>query len=414
MRTRRSKLRCRINLNGITGIYESAAKEIQKGVVQMGRIFGTFGVRGVFPEKMNPEFVYRLLRAYGTYLKRKVRNPVVGLGRDTRLSGETLKNAAVSALVESGVNVVDFGMVPTPAVQFGCRKLNLDGGVVITASHNPPEFNGVKLLEGNGMGLKRENEKIVEDIFFEESFEVPTWKDLGKVSQYNVKDEYINEIVRRVDKQLINSVKPKILVDMGNGAGAFTLPYVLEELGCRILSINAHPSGRFSWRNPEPNEENLKTTVEIVRSVDVDFAVAQDGDADRAVFINEYGEFIQGDRTFALAEREVLKRKKGTVVTTVATSLVIDDVAKEFGVDVVRTKVGDLVVTGELLKRGGVVGGEENGGVIFPDFVLGRDGAMTTALIVEAFTRSGKSFSKLLEELPYYYQIKTKIHMEGD
>ena len=380
----------------------------------MGKIFGTFGVRGIFPDSMNPSFVYKLLRAFGTYLKSKIQRPVVAIGRDTRLSGESLKNAAISALLESGASVVDFGIVPTPAVQFGCRKLNLNGGVVITASHNPPEFNGVKLLEGNGMGLKRENEKIVEDILFEGKFETVSWKDLGKLTQYNIRDEYINEIISKVDKNLISSVKPKILVDMGNGAGSFTLPYILEELGCRVLSVNAHPSGKFSWRSPEPNEENLKSTVEIVKSIDVDFAVAQDGDADRAVFINEKGEFIQGDRTFALAERETLKRKKGTVVTTVATSLVIDDVAKEFGVEVVRTKVGDLVVTGELLKRGGVVGGEENGGVIFPDFVLGRDGAMTTALIVEAFARSGKSFSELLNELPYYHQIKTKIHMEGD
>ncbi len=381
----------------------------------MGKLFGTFGVRGVYPDELDEYFAFKLAKAFSVFLKGLKDNPVVFVGRDTRKSGESLKNAFISGLVSSGVDVRDFGVIPTPALQFFCLKYSPDGGAVITASHNPPQFNGIKLLEGNGMGLSRKKEGIVEEIFFSGNFITVDWFGAGEIRKVDMLTEYINEIVKRVDSKRIKEVRPYILVDAGNGAGSLTLPYILEEIGCRVMSLNSHPSGFFTARNPEPNEENLKETQVIVKSLPVDFAVAQDGDADRAVFLDEDGNFVQGDRTFGLAAREVLRKNPGKpVVTTVATSLVIDDIAKEFGSKVYRTKVGDLVVTQKLLEVNGVVGGEENGGVIFPDFTLGRDGAMATAKIVEAFVKSGKAFSELVNELPMYYQKKTKVHVEGD
>ncbi len=385
-----------------------------KGGVEVGRLFGTFGVRGVFGKEIDCHMAYGLAKAFGTFLRRSVDRPKVVIGGDTRSSTKALKDAAISGLLSSGVDVIDVGTLPTPAVQFACRKIGVDGGISVTASHNPPEYNGLKLLEGNGMGLSREKEAKVEDIFFSENFFDADWRGAGRYREVDILEDYVEAIVSSVDVELIRERKPFVVADLGNGAGSLTLPYVLERIGCRVLSINAHPSGAFTARNPEPNEENLKDLVKVVKAIRPDFAVAQDGDADRAVFLDENGSFIQGDKTFALAMREVLRRKKGLVVTTVATSLVIDDVAREMGCDVMRTKVGDLVVTKALLEHGGVVGGEENGGVIFPDFTLGRDGAMATAKIVEALSRSGKSFSGLLAELPVYYQVKTKVHLEGD
>ncbi len=390
-------------------------KSMRKGGSKVvGKLFGTFGVRGIFGEELSSEKAFKIAKAFSTFLTAFKDRPVVALGRDTRKSGEAIKAAVVSGLTSSGVDVVDLGVLPTPAIQYACKRLGVDGGISITASHNPPQYIGIKLLEGNGMGLSREKEGRVEEIYFSGKFVNVPWERVGKVVEKNMIDDYIEEIVASVDVEIIRSVKPFVVVDAGNGAGALTLPYILEKLGCKVLSLNAHPSGLFSARNPEPNEENLKDTATIVRAVKADFAVAQDGDADRAVFLDEEGRFIQGDRTFALAAREVLREKRGFVVTTVATSLVIDEVAREFGCHIMRTKVGDLVVTKALLDHNGVVGGEENGGVIFPDFVLGRDGAMATAKIVQAFARSGKRFSELVEELPVYHQIKTKMHLEGD
>ena len=382
----------------------------------MGKLFGTFGVRGIANEKITPEFALKIGMAFGTMLKREGRKkPLVVVGRDTRVSGEMLKNALISGLLSVGCDVIDVGIAPTPAVQWATKHFNADGGAVITASHNPPEYNGIKLLEPNGMGLKKEREAVVEELFFKEEFDRAKWWEIGEVRREDIIKDYIEAIKSRVDVEAIKKRRPFVVVDTSNGAGSLTLPYLLRELGCKVVSVNAHPDGHFPARNPEPNEENLKGFMEIVKALGADFGVAQDGDADRAVFIDENGRFIQGDKTFALVADAVLRENGGgLLVTTVATSNLLDDIAKRNNARVMRTKVGDLVVARALLENNGTIGGEENGGVIFPDHVLGRDGAMTVAKIVEIFAKSGKKFSELIDELPKYYQIKTKRHVEGD
>ncbi len=382
----------------------------------MGKLFGTFGVRGIANEKITPEFALKMGMAFGTVLKREGRErPLVVIGRDTRVSGEMLKDALISGLLSVGCDVIDVGIAPTPAIQWATDHFKADGGAVITASHNPPEYNGIKLLEPNGMGLKKEREAVVEEVFFNEDFHRAKWDEIGEVRGEEVVKPYIEAIKSRVDVEAIKKRKPFVVVDPSNGAGSLTLPYLLRELGCKVVSVNAHPDGHFPARNPEPNEENLKEFKEIVKALGADFGVAQDGDADRAVFIDESGRFIQGDKTFALVADAVLREKGGgLLVTTVATSNLLDEVAKRNNARIMRTKVGDLIVARALIEHGGTIGGEENGGVIFPDFVLGRDGAMTTAKIAEIFAKSGKRFGELIDELPTYYQFKTKRKVEGD
>ncbi|ASJ04167.1 phosphoglucosamine mutase [Thermococcus barossii] len=382
----------------------------------MGRLFGTFGVRGIANEMITPEFALKMGMAFGTMLRREGRKkPLVVVGRDTRVSGEMLKSALISGLLSVGCDVIDVGIAPTPAIQWATAHFNADGGAVITASHNPPEYNGIKLLEPNGMGLKKEREAVVEDVFFKEDFDRASWDEIGEVREEDIIKPYIEAIKARVDVEAIRKRRPFVVVDTSNGAGSLTLPYLLRELGCKVVSVNAHPDGHFPARNPEPNEENLRGFMEIVKALGADFGVAQDGDADRAVFIDENGRFIQGDKSFALVADAVLRENGGgLLVTTIATSNLLDDVASKNNAEVLRTKVGDLIVARALLEHGGTIGGEENGGVIFPDFVLGRDGAMTTAKIVEIFAKSGKKFSELIDELPKYYQFKTKKHVEGD
>ncbi|QDA30928.1 phosphoglucosamine mutase [Thermococcus indicus] len=382
----------------------------------MGRLFGTFGVRGIANEMITPEFALRMGMAFGTMLRREGREkPLVVVGMDTRVSGEMLKGALISGLLSTGCDVIDVGIAPTPAIQFATAHFKADGGAVITASHNPPEYNGIKLLEPNGMGLKKEREAVVEDVFFNEDFDRARWDEIGNVRKEDVIRPYIEAIKSRVDVEAIKKRKPFVVVDVSNGAGSLTLPYLLRELGCKVVSVNAHPDGHFPARNPEPNEENLRGFMEIVKALGADFGVAQDGDADRAVFIDENGRFIQGDKTFALVADAVLRENGGgLLVTTIATSNLLDDIAERNNAEVIRTKVGDLIVARALLEHNGTIGGEENGGVIFPDFVLGRDGAMTTAKIVEIFAKSGKKFSELIDELPKYHQFKTKREVDGD
>jgi len=384
---------------------------------KMGKIFGTFGVRGIANKKITPEFALKIGMAFGTLLKREQPDKElwVVIGRDTRVSGEMLKNALISGLLSVGINVIDAGVAPTPAIQFACKYFGTDGGAVITASHNPPEYNGIKLLEPNGLGLKKERETIVEELFFKEEFYKAKWNEIGQLVERDIIRPYIDAIKAKVDVEAIKKRNPFVVVDTSNGAGSLVLPYLLRELGCKVVSVNAQPDGHFPARNPEPNEENLQGFMKIVKSLKADFGVAQDGDADRSVFIDENGNFIQGDKTFALVVKAMLEENKGgLVVTTIATSHIIDELAKMHGGKVLKTKVGDLIVSRALLEHNGLVGGEENGGVIFPDHVLGRDGAMTVAKIVEIFAKRGKKFSELIEELPKFYQVKTKKHIEGD
>lgn len=385
--------------------------------MKMSKIFGTFGVRGIANEKITPEFALKMGLAFGTLLKREepTKELWVVVGRDTRVSGEMLKNALISGLLSTGINVIDVGIAPTPAIQFACKYFKVDGGAVITASHNPPEYNGIKLLEPNGLGLKKERESRVEELFFNEEFHKAKWHEIGQLVERDIIRPYIDAIKSKVDIKVIKKRRPFVVVDTSNGAGSLVLPYLLRELGCKVVSVNAQPDGHFPARNPEPNEENLQGFMKIVKSLGADFGVAQDGDADRSVFIDENGNFIQGDKTFALVVKAMLEENKGgLVVTTIATSHIIDELTKMYNGKVIKTKVGDLIVSRTLLEHNGLVGGEENGGVIFPEHVLGRDGAMTVAKIVEIFAKSGKKFSELIDTLPKFYQLKTKKHVKGD
>ncbi|MGZ7047169.1 MAG: phosphoglucosamine mutase, partial [Methanobacterium sp.] len=202
----------------------------------------------------------------------------------------------------------------------------------------------------------------------------------------------------------------KVIVDCGSGAACFTTPYILRELGCEIITMNCQPDGFFPGRDPEPTESNLKELIDVVKATGADLGLAHDGDADRTICIDEKGNFVFGDKSFALVEKYMLKENNGgLIVTTVATSTAIYDIANEYNGEVTATKVGDLIVARELKDKNGLFGGEENGGLIFPDFVYGRDAALSAAKIVEIISKTGKPLSKLVEELPVYYSEKMKI-----
>lgn len=371
----------------------------------MKQLFGTFGVRRLANTELTPEFASKIAASYGTLVKGKI-----AVGGDTRTSTEMIKHAVISGLLSSGCDVVDLGFLPTPTVQYAVRNY-YDAGIIITASHNPPKYNGLKLVDCDGIGTPDETEIKIEEMFFNDNPGRVAWDEIGEVEENSgVIEEYINEVIRRVDGDAIRKAKLKVIVDCGSGAACFTTPYILRELGCEVITMNCQPDGFFPGRDPEPTESNLKELIEVVKATGADVGFAHDGDADRTICIDENGDFVFGDKSFALVEKYMLKENNGgLIVTTVATSTAIYDIANEFNGEVIATKVGDLIVARELKDKNGLFGGEENGGLIFPDFVYGRDAALSTAKVVEIIVKEGKSLSNLIEELPVYFSQKMKI-----
>ncbi len=374
------------------------------------RLFGTFGVRRTANDVLTPEFASRLAASYGSIVQ-----GTVAIGGDTRTSTPMLKHAITAGLLSSGCDVVDLGILPTPAIQYAVRNY-YDGGIIVTASHNPPKFNGLKFVDEFGIGTPDDMEIAVEEMYFDSEPKRVSWDKIGKVyHNETIIDEYIKETLKRVDVEAIRSRRLKVVVDCGSGAGSYTAPYLLKALGCEVTTLNCQADGFFPGRDPEPIEPNLQDLIATVKDLGADIGLAHDGDADRTICIDEKGNFVLGDKTFALVEKQMLKENNGgIIVTTVATSQAIYDVAEEFGGEVIATAVGDLLVARKLKDTDGLFGGEENGGLIFPDFVYGRDAAMTVAKLLEILAKEDRPFSELVAELPVYYQEKLKIECPDD
>ena len=374
------------------------------------RLFGTFGVRRTANDVLTPEFASRLAASYGSLVQ-----GTVAIGGDTRTSTPMLKHAITAGLLSSGCDVVDLGILPTPAIQYAVRNY-YDGGIIVTASHNPPKFNGLKFVDEFGIGTPDDMEIAVEEMYFDSEPKRVSWDKIGKVYHNDtIIDEYIKETLKRVDVEAIRSRRLKVVVDCGSGAGSYTAPYLLKALGCEVTTLNCQADGFFPGRDPEPIEPNLQDLIATVKDLGADIGLAHDGDADRTICIDEKGNFVLGDKTFALVEKQMLKENNGgIIVTTVATSQAIYDVAEEFGGEVIATAVGDLLVARKLKDTDGLFGGEENGGLIFPDFIYGRDAAMTVAKLLEILAKEDRSFSELVAELPVYYQEKLKIECPDD
>ncbi|MDY2744073.1 MAG: phosphoglucosamine mutase, partial [Methanosphaera sp.] len=346
---------------------------------------------------------------YGTKVK-----GTIAIGSDPRTSSEMIKHAVTAGLLSTGCNVVDLGTLPTPAVQYAVRKY-YDGGIMVTASHNPPKYNGLKLLDSDGIGTPDDLEEEIEDIYFNDKQERVTWDKIGKAYKRNIVDEYIDEVLKRVDVEAIKDAHLKVVLDCGSGAACRTTPYIIRKLGCEITTLNCQPDGAFPGRNPEPTEDNLQDLIKVVKATGADIGIAHDGDADRTICIDEKGQFVFGDKSFALVEKSMLEKNNGgKIVTTVATSNAIADIALQNNGEIILTRVGDLVVARKLQEVDGLFGGEENGGLIFPDFVYGRDSGLATAMLLEILAKTKKPLSELISELPTYFSEKRKVQCPDD
>jgi phosphomannomutase/phosphoglucomutase len=375
------------------------------------RIFGTNGVRGVIGKDMTPDLVMRIGKALGTMRKGRI-----AVGRDTRTSGEALAAAVSAGLMATGCEVVDCGVLPTPALQYLIME-HFDGGAMITASHNPPEYNGVKVIEPDGTEMGDEETLKLEEILFSGAFDEVSWEEVGgKKDAPDLKEEYIDAIVSHFPPGIGAGLT--VVVDPGSGPAADTTPAILSRLGCTVHTINAQKDGRFPGRLPEPSPEGLAPLAELVVETGAAFGVAHDGDADRAVFVDDQGRYVEENREFALVGSYVCRKTKGRVVTPVSTSLIAEEIAAMHGCTVEYTPVGSIYVARrmrELLGEGKEVafGGEGNGGLIYPDHQFCRDGGMTAATMAGLLQAEGKSLSALLDALPTYHIIKEKVKTQA-
>ena len=375
------------------------------------RMFGTNGVRGVIGEEMTPALVLKIGAALGS-----MRKGTIAVGRDTRTSGEALAHALKAGLLMTGCDVVDMGILPTPALQYIIKTNQFDGGAMITASHNPPEYNGVKIIEADGTEMSDDEIIRLEDRFFASEFVAVSWEDVGaETAAPDRIEEYIRAVVGHFPAGIGKGMT--VVVDPGSGPAALTTPIILERMGCRVHTINARLDGTFPGRMPEPTPEGLQPLSEMVVATGADFGVAHDGDADRAVFVDNKGCYIEENYEFGLVEDYVCGRNSGgLVVTPVATSRLIQDIAEKHRCTVDYTPVGSIYVARrmiELIRQGKKVsfGGEGNGGLIYPDHQFCRDGGMTAAMMVAVLaSHNDRELSDILDELPAYHLVKEKHH----
>ena len=371
------------------------------------RLFGTNGIRGIVNKELTPQLVLHLSEATGTFFG----HSKILLGWDGRSSSPMLANLVVSGLISAGCTIYEIGLAPTPAVQYLTKASGLNGAVMVTASHNPPEYNGIKVIDLDGVEIPPDKELAIERIYFKRQMALRDWNALGeKLPAQNGLEEYRRAIIEKVDQTAISRSRFKIVVDPANGVGSLVTPYLCRELGCEVVTINSHIDGTFPGRLPEPTPENLDSLCGIVRSIGADLGVAHDGDADRAIFVDEKGQVHWGDRSFALIAEHYLKRNRGKeIVTPVSSSQVIDDISSKYGGKVIWTPVGSPNVSRAMIARGAELGGEENGGVFYAPHIPVRDGAMATALVLEMMASTGEKLSTLTERLPRYFNVKDKV-----
>ncbi|MDH4214219.1 MAG: phosphoglucosamine mutase [Candidatus Thorarchaeota archaeon] len=375
-------------------------------------MFGTNGVRGIINKELTVELVLNLSRAIGTVL-----GPgKTAIARDSRMGGEMFTYASMSGLASTGCSVVNLGSVPTPTLQYMTPRLGCNAGVMVTASHNPPQFNGIKVIGSNGIEITRETEVQLENVYHSHEFKTVNWNEIGEITHYTTAvDEYTKGIKSLVNGDKIREKKLKVVIDGANSVGSVVTPRLLRELGCKVVSLNAQLDGSFPGRNPEPIPENLTDLSRAVVAMGADLGIAHDGDADRATFVDETGRVLWGDQSFALIASRVLAKKRGsTLVTPISSGRLIEDVAQKAGAKIDWTEVGSVVVSHRIDEIGAELGGEENGGVFYPDHQPVRDGAMTASQIVEMIALEGKTLSQLVSELPTYFNTKVKVPVPQD
>lgn len=374
---------------------------------------GVSGVRGRLGTALTPEVVARFAAAFGAYLRDRnpgVR-PAVVVARDSRTSGPMFERVVIAALQSVGCDVIAAGLAPTPTALFAVHHRGAAGGIVVTASHNPVEWNALKFASGSGMFLDAGEGEEMRAFLEDRPIPRAPWDGLGRVvPDADAVARHLRAVldIPFLDLAALRQRRFRVALDCIRGAGAVLLPPLLEALGCEVIGINLEPDGRFP-RPPEPTADNLGELQQLVRNGEVDLGMATDPDGDRLALVEERGRAVGEDYTLALAAMLVLRHRSGTVVTNLSTSRILEDVAVRAGVALERAPVGEINVARAMQEVEAVVGGEGNGGVILPDVHLTRDAAVAAALVLQLLLETGRSLGELVNDLPAYAIVKETV-----
>jgi phosphomannomutase len=370
------------------------------------------GLRGIVGENLTPQVAADYGFAFGSFLRSKSSDAdklIVCMGRDSRPSGQSLACAVASGLTTAGIDVIDLGIVTTPTVGIMVRHLACAGGVIITASHNPLPYNGIKLLLDNAMAPPPNVAEPIKNRFLNKDFVSAGSLKPGKISSNDKADDiHIAKVLHIVDQKAIAKKQFKVVLDSVNGAGGRPGVKLLTALGCKITPVNTEPTGLFA-HPPEPTAENLVSLCDAVKKAHADIGFAQDPDADRLAIVDEAGIYIGEEYTLALAAKLIFNKQTGNAAANLSTSRMIDDIAKAAGGRVIRTPVGEANVASAMLQNNCIIGGEGNGGVI--DLRIGpiRDSLVAMAFTLKLLAQTGKTVSQLVGEIPRYSMTKYKF-----
>lgn len=366
------------------------------------------GIRGIVGDGLDPEVIVDYVNAYSKFIG----SGKVVVGRDARITGEMVNQIVTGTLLSNGINVVDIGICPTPTVQFTVKSLKADGGIAISASHNPNEWNALKLLNSTGQFMSPDEHEEMKK-FLNVNPLYKSWDKIGKrtVLTDAIKN-HVNAILKLpvIDVDKIKKKNYKVVADCVNGAGAFCIPDLLKSFGCEVIELNCEKTGIFP-RLPEPLPENLTETIKAVKTHNADFAVVVDPDVDRLVLITDKGEPFVEENTVTIAIDFVLSKISGNAVVNFSTSRSVDDIAKKYNSNVFRSPVGEANVVKKMKEVNAVIGGEGSGGVIYPPLHYGRDALAGIAIALQYLTDSNKKLSEIKDILPQYYISKKKIEL---
>ena len=380
-------------------------------------IISISGVRGIIGQTLGPAEAVAFGLAYGTFLQEANQSgtpPKVCLGRDSRPSGPMLLQAIDAGLRATGCQTVNVDLVTTPGVALMCRFLQCQGGVVVTASHNPVAYNGIKFLRHDGIAYPADQVKRIHQLYYEKKFTHQDAVHVGPGStDARTHAVHVDTVLQIVDRTAIRAQRFKVVLDSINGAGCVVSAQLLSELGCELIHVNNRPNGMFA-HTPEPTADNLADLGPQVLKHGAAVGFAQDPDADRLALIDEQGRYIGEEYTLALAAKYMFSKKKGAAAANLSTSRMIDDLAAAADCSVIRTPVGEAHVANALLENNCVIGGEGNGGVIDPRVVPVRDSLVGMALILQLLAETQKPLSQLVAEIPSYHMTKTKFPCPAD
>lgn len=376
-------------------------------------IRGTIG--GKVDDNLTPVDVVKFTAAFGTWLQRNKnrKNLTLVIGRDARISGAMVNSLVTATLQGLGIDVIDLELSTTPTVEVMVPELNADGGIILTASHNPKQWNALKLLNENGEFINGENGAEVLAIAEQEDFEFAEVDDLGRYeTRKDGFDIHIQKILNlpMVDAEAIKTKKFKVVLDAVNSTGGISIPLLLERLGGEVVKLYCEPNGQFP-HNPEPLKEHLTDICELVKKENADLGIVVDPDVDRLALIDEKGEMFGEEYTLVAVADYLLKHKKGVAISNLSSSRALRDVAKSHGSEYFASAVGEVNVVTLMKEKNAVIGGEGNGGIIYPDLHFGRDSLVGIALFLTHLAKENKTTSELRATYPPYFMGKKKIEL---